>query len=261
MRSMPLSRAQLGGTLFCKLAEQACNGSLQLSEEYIRLCFHISIYFVMNNKNGLLMLSIFIVGCGSAAISSSSKKIFPLEIGNTFITQKDYFDLKTGIHYLTKTDTLKIIDKEISENEDFFFTNTKQVIIKRPDGYWIKDNSSKKTEAILTVKYPGNIGDTYSPYVKPTMEKNSTGKLSPDTIVGNWEILAKDQKITVPAGTFNCIEYRSDHKSLLTGKVHFRFLAWWSPGYGMIRNENYYHKEDETLLLIYREELLHEELK
>ena len=183
-----------------------------------------------------------------------------MKVGNTFVSKKDFYDLKTGEHYQTKIDTVRIVGTAVLGNDTCFVTNSNHYIINKSDGYWTNADG-KKDRLELEAKFPGSVGDTFSPYQKPTLEKSSAGKMEPDTIVGNWEIIAKDQQITVPAGTFRCWEYQSDHKSIQTKKVHFRTITWFAPGHGIIKSENYYHTEDGRLFLIYREELLSEDLQ
>lgn len=211
----------------------------------------------MNKKQTFLLLCyIFIAGCSSSfssasshSASSDSHSIVPLKEGNIFISKKDYYDLESAKFYSTRIDTLKILSKRILNNDTMFLTNVNnQYVINRPDGYWSEGGE------VLEAKYPGNVGDTFPSYTKITNEK------PPDTVTGYWKIVAINEPVTVPAGTFNCIKYDSYHKSIINGKIHNRIITWWSPGFGLIKKELYHTTEAGVLILIYHEELLKEEL-
>jgi hypothetical protein len=226
----------------------------------------ISICFMYIKRAFLVLSTVFIVGCGSSSSSnskqiSSSKSgdIFPLKVGNSFISKKDYYDLSSGKFYSTRTDTLKIVSERVLNKDTMFLTNNNnQYVINRPDGYWSENGK------VLEAKYPGNVGDTFPSYTKITNDK------PPDTVTGYWKIVAVNEQVTVPAGTFNCIKYDSYHKSIINGKIHNRIITWWSPGFGLIKKELYHFRENfkepqikdtsNELILVYREELIKEEV-
>ncbi len=208
----------------------------------------------------LFLIALGVAGCGSSHSliklgSADSTQVFPLKVGNTFISKKEYFDLQTGKQYLTKIDTVKILGTQVLGDETFYVTNTNQYLVNRSDGYWLSNGAVTKTGPALEAKYPGSVGETFPSYTKITNEN------PPDTVIGTWEILAKDEKVTVPAGTFTCMKYRREARGITTQRLHLQNLSWWSPGFGLIKREDYYPSEKGSLILICREELLSEELK
>ncbi|HEY3876905.1 MAG TPA: hypothetical protein VGM92_15680 [Candidatus Kapabacteria bacterium] len=200
--------------------------------------------------------SVCVLGCASSLPSSTSKsnetigpkQIFPLQVGNTYIMKKDYYSFKTGIYYMTAFDTTRIVDTERLNNQTYYVTNKKEIVIDAPDGY----RSDKGR--VLEAKYPGKVGDKYYYYTKIN---NYT---PPDTTTGTWEIIDTNDLVTVPAGTFSCYKYRLEAIGK-SGKLWLRSFDWWSPGFGLIKTETYHVDSSGNMPLFGKGELVKEELK
>jgi hypothetical protein len=174
----------------------------------------------MKILNILLVISVlFIFGCPSEdnpskpnGNNSINDLILPLKTGNKWIYQRTVFYNDT-LHK-TDTNTIEVTGSRNFGSETWYFTGESYKFINRKDGLW-RDATSDGGDTIITpeaallFKYPVTQGESWLSYEGITYLAN-----------------AVNVDIKVPAGTFNCIDYK---KSKGNSSDYF------SPGIGNIK--------------------------
>jgi len=133
----------------------------------------------------LLAVIIFASACSESSSPSNKKiEILPLEIGNKW-------EYKISSEGEIKDMTTMVFKDTIINNERWFDFGC-LLMINREDGLWLRyyDDKTNKWEEELRYKYPAVAGEQYSD--------------SLDLV----KVIAINEKVTVPAGTFNCYVYR-----------------------------------------------------
>lgn len=141
----------------------------------------------MKNLAFILLAVILFASACSESSSPSNKKleILPLEIGNKW-------EYKTSLEGEINDMTAMIFKDTIINNERWFNYGGCLLMINREDGLWLRfyDDITNKWIEELRYKYPAVAGEQYSD--------------SLDFV----KVLSVNERITVPAGTFNCYVYR-----------------------------------------------------
>jgi|GEM_PF-5535959 len=155
---------------------------------------------------------------GSSSSSSSNGSntvILPLTVGNTWI-----YNVITSVG--TDTLTTSVLDIVALGGVDTYRvgTNTQYNYYRNySDGlYKFGDSTEIYTSRRLFIMYPCVVGNTWS----------FNG--------GTYRVNNLSRSVTVPAGTFNCIEYYYRRN---TGSGVTEHYEYWAPGIGQIRQDVY----------------------
>ena len=158
----------------------------------------------------LLLLSLISCKEESSTEPETTSSLYPLKVANVWTYDKatnlgDYEDI-----YLVEAKVSDTIFKVKFTSSGSMGDNREETIVaeNKSDGYY--------QDGTIIYKYPAEAGDTYQSGSR--------------TIT----VIATNVSITVPAGTFNCIEYESG------GSTY-----WVSPGVGQIKwsNDQWNHSE------------------
>jgi hypothetical protein len=166
----------------------------------------------------------------------SNNKIVPLSIGNNWLyLSNDNLTVKPTISYSDE----RIAKDTIINNVKYFvleklFSSDKSFCYNDSLGYF---QSSKDYN--VNIKYPVQVGEVF--YMNPFS----------DTV----KVVSINQKITVPAGTFECIHYqsfdtfsRTDDNGVVIGKYLAKVDFYYSVGVGMVLTNISTLTKDSTTL-------------
>lgn len=177
-----------------------------------------------------LILVICLIGCGSEdGDSEASKsvietregkaKIFPLEIGVSWIYEVKTLDTAVNALRVIRVDTLSIIDDTIIDGTKWYeidgLAGEKAYGTNWQDGLYYARSGQKP---FLFAKYPAEVGDTFTSTIGQ-IEAKST-------------VAATGLEIKVPAGTFYCHQYTQ-----VVGPQKVTTNYYFAPGMGLIKME------------------------
>lgn len=194
----------------------------------------------------LILLLISLISCGESTVNEPPKKsnkneIVPLSVG-TYWKYKytDYDTINPKISFseerITKDTTINnvkyfVLEKLFSKNKSFCYNDN--------NGYF---QNSKDYNVF--VKYPAQVGEIF--YMNPYS----------DTV----KVISVNQKITVPAGTFECYHYQSFDTIPRTennGVVREKYLAkvdfYYSVGVGMVLFNTTNVENNRSIVMIKKE--------
>jgi hypothetical protein len=186
----------------------------------------------MTTGIALFLLAVLLVcGCSREPITGPDKQsvILPLAIGNQWISRVSNFS-STAIGVVTSTwmDTVTVTGEETIDNERWFIIDSMVSRTNRSDGMWVK---LRGFDSWLVAKYPAAVGDTFSTRVTPDPFAN-------DTTIIYLSVVSTSTSVTVPAGTFQCMEYKTNiavrGSVLLEAQEDHYYFA---PGIGMVKSE------------------------
>jgi hypothetical protein len=192
----------------------------------------------------IALLGILAIGCNSPTLTDNStpSEIWPFAIGNRWAGRVTSYNEVGGIdstwfRTYSITGTIDLFDGQwYQSNPDSYYRNTSNGCYHRIDG---------RNEFLL--KYPGNLGDTCNSqrYVRIT----STGQIV-DTVYGQTTITAVDTMVTVPRGTFTCMEYSMAVPQLpgSSSAIASTFHYFYAPGVGPVKE--IYSGYDSTQLIL-----------
>ncbi len=172
----------------------------------------------------LLLVAALASGCDKNDKSTNPQKtveIWPLKVGNQWTYEDQLLDTAGNIFHWDTT-VMLIAKDTVIQGETWYITTVNGIRDpetlpgkNRSDGLWGWDGSS----GMLVWKYPATVADTF--------------KFGIDTVT----IESIHDTVTVPAGTFVCLNYKwVDNED--PGRVYqYHYL---SPGVGWILGEEYY---------------------
>lgn len=192
----------------------------------------------------LLLLIVLSSDCSDNDKSSNPKEaveIWPLKIGNRWVLEDQLLDSVGNVLQLDTTAILIAKDTTIEGGTWYIATangSSGEMLPGqiRDDGMWGWDGDS----AVLVWKYPATIGDVFI--------------IGFDTVT----TVSIDTSITVPAGTFVCINYRWKDNFEPNRIYQYHFL---SPGVGYVCAEEYYRTAGGTEYVRNRSVLLSYDLQ
>ncbi len=132
----------------------------------------------------------------------ANDEIIPLAAGNKWVYNIKVFD-STNAQVYADVDSSWVERDTTLDNQLWYILVDEdgpfQIAANRDDGYYARDvtlasgttNIDSVGEAYLSAKYPVNAGETFS---------NKPGFTT--------EVLATDDSVTVPAGSFSCYKYK-----------------------------------------------------
>jgi len=140
-----------------------------------------------------------------------SSMIFPLAVGNWWVIHTTNYDT-TGAVYSTRQDTIRILRDTTINNERWFIGYG--ILTNRVDGLYDYQPGSV-SPASLELKYPVSVPNDWVYRGIP------------------MKILAVNDTLTVPAGTFVCHYYRSGYDGITYND------EFYSPEIGLVKRECY----------------------
>lgn len=177
--------------------------------------------------------------------------IFPLSAGSFSVIQTQKYDTSDAV---IRTDTVLVrIDSLVAYNGmqgySTFYVDDYRVLFYKGDDLMSGDFISEVDEFML--RYPIPSGETY-------VSKDTTYSDSVRSRV-TLRILSENEKVTVPAGTFDCIKYESIRMYGKPGVYDTTSLSYsyYAPHVGYVKQEEYrnyggytlYHQLTNQLLL------------
>jgi len=119
------------------------------------------------------------------------------------------------------------------EDSRFYYTN-------KNDGLWMYELIGDSVKNGIYLKYPCNVGDSYVfIFGRPL----------------NVTVTSLNEKVTVEAGTFSCIQYRFRYTP--TSPYSYTYVA---PGVGIIKSDGFQESEDSSIYKSWEESLLEYQL-
>jgi hypothetical protein len=197
----------------------------------------------------LILLLFSLISCDESAVNEPPKKsnnneIVPLSIGNNWVYLNYDYEIKP-------TPTIVYSDEKITK--DTIINNVKYFVLEKlfsPGKSFCYSDSSgyfqSSKDYNVKIKYPVQVGEVF--YMSPYH----------DTV----KVISVNQKITVPAGTFECIHYQSFDtipKREDNGVIREKYLAkvdfYYSVGVGMVLT-NYSTSENNRSIVMIKKELM-----
>lgn len=197
----------------------------------------------------LAIVAILCVSCKQNPINSPTeiKEIWPLKIGNKWITKTTQYD-SLGKITSTTIDSMVVIKDTIINNERvfvlyqyFYSFSFRFYVVNKSDGFYrinIGWNDKLQKDTIsydLGYKYPGNDGETYIGF------RHNMKILSTNSIIDD-----------INNESFNCYKYFDENQSQ---QGYWSKSLYLSPGVGLIYSESYNRKTGGNLYLEIKTEL------
>lgn len=164
----------------------------------------------------IFVLALLLISCSdgdSPTSSDNPKKLWPLNVGNTWI--------------LSSGDTVSVdttIDKTENTYFGVIFSGEGELMVNKKTGLYVYNSDSERAELFL--KYPIQEGESYSGYY----DNNDL----------NIVCLNVDTNIVTNAGSFNSIVYSIDNP-----ETDWETIWYVSPGIGIVGGK--YNNEINTL--------------
>ena len=165
----------------------------------------------------LIMSSFVITGCGDDDDNNDNNSIYPLAVGNTWVSRDSTYTFIEGLggSFEIEIDTLIINSTGVFDGNTYYGDSTDGWSRNTNDGVYNWNDSLGIEE--LIVLYPVSVGDKfYSSMINDTVE-----------------VLSTSFNVTVPAGSFECVRYQGMNESL--GNMVMDFYL--SAGVGMVKME------------------------
>lgn len=160
--------------------------------------------------------------------SNGTNSIFPVKIGNLWISKVTEFDT-TGVTIRTFLDTTTIVQDTLIYGEKWYLRGSTHYLLSphyftiRSNGIWALDLALQDPQPELAVKYPGVVGDSWN-YRIPGG--------GPDSM--RYTIVSTSVPVTVPSGNYTCYFYRLTEQ---TSPTHFKAEDYLAPGVGLVLDE------------------------
>jgi hypothetical protein len=157
-----------------------------------------------------ILIILFIVSCkDNSTQSSPSLEIYPMKIGNRW-------DYSVTANHQTSLHFDQVIKDTTVNNEQWFimtYDSTDYMLCKnKTDGLWFTYIKSPMTPPVLTYKYPGFAGDSY------TAGENAAVTI--DSI---------NATVAIPPLNFTCYKYHVVYNDSLSTDEYY------SPGVGLVK--------------------------
>ena len=171
----------------------------------------------------VLLASIFLTaGCtkddNPVNQNDSSSVLMPLNVGNQWTYQNTMVD-SSGVVRFSSTIIYKIFRDTLIQNEKWYLYGTNTTpsawMANRADGLWIMPAPGNISQSRVWYKYPANVNDSWIVF-------NAAVTLA-----------AANISLTVPLGTFSCLQYTVSDTSSGAGLETIYF----APGKGIIKFE------------------------
>lgn len=183
---------------------------------------------------------------------SRENSIIPLAVGNEWQMKRTQFALNGDIE---NVDTLSFsIDSVFTVSGHMWYHfNPDRLMSNRPDGLWQKD--IYQGDESLWRRYPAKVGDTTDRGVHFLTSIQDSARML-------YIVVATDTMITVPAGSFRCVEYQMrylDRQGRLVPGFEsvYNYSDFYSPGVGFILTEQFDGDPGGPIFLWFRRELMH----
>jgi hypothetical protein len=150
-----------------------------------------------------------------------SDTLVPLNTGNEWRYEVETFDTLTAAITDTYFSTEHIYSDSVMNGQTWYSFGSPSIFY-RNDSLGYKMIFADPDTSYLLYKYPARVGDRFVGFI----EKGS-------------EVIALNRAITVAAGQFNCVEYRSDAFSDLEPWTKSSVLSYVAPGVGIVLVETY----------------------
>lgn len=179
----------------------------------------------------LLLLTISISSCKK---SSNSNNNVPGNCVNTTGWIKDghrwvYTNEPIYIFADSLFNSMDAAGTGVFKSSSSFDGGPAQSVYLQPCGTDIyQSTSAAMTNSVIIYKTDGNVGDTWSNTL------NSTGGY---TVTSTFTITDKNVSITVPAGTFSCLEIYQESHSSQPGSLAVEAYVYLNNTYGMIMTD------------------------
>jgi hypothetical protein len=196
-----------------------------------------------SNRHIIILIAILASGCSNSTSNGvASGVLMPLAFDNNWTYE--FVSTLPGKPFYTDTvsDTVEYTIYSLSSSwSGVVSTNDSEIGVpgryyrNAADGLHYSEPGSNIDN--LIAKYPANVGDTFQENVIVTDEGSPTPR---DTMI-TVTVLATNSSVTVPAGTFQCMQYAS----LPLGVSSIRYYA---PGVGLIEETDSSGKNKSVLL-------------
>ena len=172
----------------------------------------------------------------------NSNGLIPLKISNTWNYQFTDYD-SSGTIVQTENQIQTIVKDTTIMNSIWYSYNYLPNgfwVTNKTDGYWsfVKKGTGNIAEDTSTIvfKYPTNVGDVYGNVDIPT------------------EVIATNEEITVPAGTFKVIHITTNYQSLNNYLLN-SFETYIAPKIGVIKEMQIGKKPNGNTFVAFKREL------
>ena len=185
----------------------------------------------------VIVAGLFVASCSDESSSTEpsgnepSTDIMPLEVGNEWVYKNLSYD-ELGSVSGESLDTLKLIQELTVADYKYYKTQYGEesfnFIGLKDDGLYRLNEAGE--EIYMVAKYPCVVGDVYEQldeYASKT-----------------FTVLAVDELVETPAGSFKTIKYHGVWKDENTGDI-FNDIYYYSVKAGMIKNEYYMENSGE----------------
>ena len=173
-------------------------------------------------------------------VNAEPDVIIPLKIGNLWVEKITIYD-SLGNTMSTMIDTQKVINDTVIGNEKWYSYGTKYILFtNKPDGYYMRYINAYDTSYSITIlwKYPAMVNESYN------------------VQTGNFVVKSLNDNVTVPAGNFNCLQYRFFYGSQPVRPNTGYEQDWFSPGLGPVRTLGNYVTQSGKDYVYYSAELI-----
>lgn len=156
--------------------------------------------------------------------------LMALKVGNTWRYKSFRVDPQSGDTTNVEEFTVTIIGTRTLENSRYFELNTGDVVQNRTDGLFMAEYNPATGQFLddLLFAFPVSNGHTYS-YTSVAQGETFT-------------IRVTEERISVPAGIFDCLAYQFVDKG---------WIIYFAPNVGLVRTENFDGQGEGMVLLSY----------
>lgn len=210
------------------------------------------------------LLALFAWTCSDQLPTESSGEkgeIMPLAVGNRWIGVTTKFDTN-GLVTSTTFDTILVDTMVIEDGEPWYLSNRQIHERNTADGYWVWFKMIVGMELkFMTAKYPATVGEMFN--LDTVLDASINGD-NVDSALQYTTVLSTRRRVTVPAGTYLCYQYRTIMKVLAApfaldgvgNEYQLYYDQYYAPGIGKVKGETFARTRTGRLYINLRWELV-----